>query len=82
MTTDSNTDYHLPTLIETDQGEIRRAGFELEFSGISPDASIDAVRSSLNAETCDDTPADTALQVDGPGEIKIELDWGYLKLAA
>ena len=74
--------YRLPPVVETERGETRRVGFELEFSGISLPQAIDAVKSSLGAETRDETVADTTLQVESLGEFKVELDWAYLKRKA
>jgi len=82
VTSENNGRYRLPPVVETEHGETRRVGFELEFSGITLPQAIAAVKSALGAQTRDETVADTTLQVESLGEFKVELDWAYLKRKA
>lgn len=82
MANDSDDRYRLPPVVETDQGEVRRVGFELEFSGITLEDAIAAVKSALGATTDEETVADTSLRVEDLGDFKVELDWAYLKRKA
>ena len=74
--------YQKPPQTETEDGELRRVGFELEFSGIDLEQAIAAVETALGGKIGAQTVAETAIEVDGLGEFNVELDWNYLKRKA
>jgi hypothetical protein len=74
--------YQKPPQTETEDGELRRVGFELEFSGISLERAVAAVETALSGKIEAQTAAQTTLEVDGLGEFMVELDWDYLKRKA
>jgi hypothetical protein len=71
-------EFDLPPRLAKDDGCPRRAGFELEFSGITLDEALQAVQSALGGEKQSESSAERVLLVDGIGEFIIELDWDYL----
>lgn len=74
--------YPLPRLTRNAEGDTRRVGFELEFSGITLEQAVAAVESSLGAKIGAQTAADTVLQAESLGEFSVELDWEFLKRKA
>jgi hypothetical protein len=74
--------FALPPRLANAQGETRRVGFELEFSGISLDQTVAAVSSALGGEVISATRAESQLKVADLGSFNIELDWAYLKRKA
>ncbi|EAQ97455.1 amidoligase family protein [Congregibacter litoralis] len=68
----------LPTSY-TASGKPRRAGFELEFSGLSLDAAVKAVQDILGADPVEATAAECTLRAEGLGDFKVEIDWAFLK---
>ncbi len=74
--------YQEPPQIETGDGELRRVGYELEFSGIGLEQAVGAVETALGGKIGAQTAAETAIEVDGLGEFIVELDWDYLKRKA
>ncbi|MGQ4277518.1 amidoligase family protein [Pseudidiomarina sp. E22-M8] len=71
-----------PRQLKTSAGDIRRVGFELEFSGLDVATSAEAVARSLGGSPYAKSAAQW--RVEGPlGDFKIEIDWNFLhKLAA
>lgn len=74
--------YTLPPVPTTASGEMRRVGFELEFSGITQEAAVNAVEGALAGKIKSTTAAETVLEVEDLGEFNVELDWDYLKRKA
>jgi hypothetical protein len=74
--------YSLPPIETNEKGEVRRVGFELEFSGVGLEQAADAVGAALSGKTLSSTAAETILEVDGLGEFSVELDWDFLKRKA
>lgn len=74
--------YQKPPETETRGGELRRVGFELEFSGIGLEQAVAAVGDALGGKIGAQTAAETVIDVDGLGEFIVELDWDYLKRKA
>jgi len=74
--------YQKPPQSRNDNGELRRVGFELEFSGIGLEQSVAAVETALGGKIGAQTAAETTIEVDGLGEFVVELDWDYLKRKA
>lgn len=71
--------FEMPPRLKRDDGQVRRVGFELEFSGIDLDATAAALQSSLGAVPVMQTAAERVLKVEPMGEFRVELDWAYLK---
>jgi hypothetical protein len=67
---------------DRDNGDPRRVGFELEFTGLTLDQTIEALQSSLGGELRMKSAAEQALHVEALGTFNIELDWQYLKRKA
>lgn len=74
--------FHLPPLLGTDGGGLRRVGFELEFSGISLDDAVAALLAALGGRVLSRTAAEVQFQTDSLGTFQIELDWSFLKTKA
>ncbi|MCW8908879.1 MAG: amidoligase family protein [Sedimenticola sp.] len=74
--------FPLPPIPEKENGELRRVGFELEFTGLDLDQTVAALESSLGGSAEATSAAEQRLCVDGLGTFNIELDWGYLKQVA
>lgn len=79
---DHRRDFDLPAQPTRDDGSPRLVGFELEFSGITLDQAVEAVRAALGGELHSETSAQRVLAVDRLGDFNIELDWAYLKRKA
>lgn len=75
-------EFVLPPRPNKDDGGPRSVGFELEFSGITLDQALEAVRSALGGTLRSETSAEKVLDVDPLGTFNIELDWDYLKRTA
>ena len=82
MSIAGNDSYPWPPETRNAQGELRRVGFELEFSGITLEDAVAAVSEALEAKAKSATAAETVLEVDELGEFVVELDWDYLKRKA
>jgi hypothetical protein len=80
--TDPQSRFELPPLLEKSDGTPRRVGFELEFSGITLDGTLEALRSSLGGDLQSESAAERVLRVEALGTFTIELDWAYLKRIA
>jgi hypothetical protein len=76
--TDNNSSFVMPPLTENESGGFRRVGFELEFSGVDLDSTATAVQAALGGEVAVLSAAQRAVQVEGTGEFRIELDWDFL----
>lgn len=63
-------------------GQLRRVGFELEFSGLTISAVGQVLHETLGGMLREKSLAESVLQVDPLGDFKIELDWGYIKSKA
>ena len=74
--------FSLPPHAEKENGETRRVGFELEFTGLNLDQTVAALESSLGGSSETTSAAERVLAVEGLGRFNIELDWAYLKRLA
>ena len=74
--------FSLPPVTETSDGRPRMVGFELEFSGLTLEQTVDALGASLGGEPATKSAAECTVQVDSLGEFNIELDWDFLKRLA
>ncbi|OPL14187.1 MAG: hypothetical protein AVO38_12160 [delta proteobacterium ML8_D] len=74
--------FKIPPVIAKDDGSPRMVGFELEFSGLTLDQTVDAIQSSLGGDLQAKNEAEQVLYVESLGEFNVELDWDYLKRKA
>lgn len=65
-----------------ENGEPRLVGFELEFTGLTLDQTLEVLQEVLGGEVEQTTAAERQLHVDSVGTFNIELDWDYLKRTA
>ncbi len=75
----AKTSFQAPSRLHNGQNEFRTVGFELEFSGLSLAQAGELLQSALGGKLRNVSAAESVLQVDGLGEINIELDWNFLK---
>ncbi|WP_439101279.1 amidoligase family protein [Congregibacter sp.] len=68
-----------PPTTHTCAGEPRRAGFEVEFSGLSLETAVKVVEEVLDAKPRESTAAECTLHAEDLGEFKVEIDWAFLK---
>jgi hypothetical protein len=74
--------FELPPKPEKDDGEPRRVGFELEFSGIELRLTADTLQSALDARVVSQSAAEVELEAAGLGKFNVEIDWDFLKRKA
>ncbi len=68
--------------MNTSEGQPRRVGYELEFSGINLQQVVGVLESTLAAKRVEETPAECKLEVEGLGTFNVEIDWAFLKKLA
>lgn len=78
----STSRFKAPPVTRTADGRLRRVGFELEFSGLSLERTVEAVASALGAEPRNRTAAACEIDAGDLGEFTVELDWDFLKRTA
>lgn len=64
------------------KGDERRVGFELEFSGLTLQQTLEVCRDELDGDVVSTSPAQCVMDVRGLGRFGIEIDWDYLKRKA
>lgn len=74
--------FKTPSVTLNSDGNVRRVGFELEFSGLDLEQTVDTVVSSLGGKLGSGTAAEQVVHVQALGDFNIELDWDYLKRKA
>ncbi len=74
--------FRLPTATHTDRGDWRRAGFEVEFTGLTLARAVEVVAGVLGGERREEDAAHCILAVPGAGDFAIEIDWAFLKRQA
>jgi len=78
----NSSGFELPPQPCKENGDPRRVGFELEFSGIDLIQTVDTVERVLNAHISHKTEAEVELTSTEFGKFNIEIDWAYLKSKA
>lgn len=73
--------FEMPPVQETVSGDLRRVGFELEFSGLTLQAAAGAVAKALSGKLQQDSAAEMSLH-HAQGRFNIEIDWDFLKRQA
>lgn len=71
-----------PPVTHKKDGNPRRVGFELEFSGLSLEQAADVLKTSLGGTLKKKTIVEWTFHNDALGDFKLELDWSYLKRKA
>ncbi|MCK7458117.1 amidoligase family protein [Idiomarina aminovorans] len=64
------------------EGENRKVGFELEFSGLTLRQTVDILQRELSGQVVSVSKAEQKIEVDGLGSFNVEIDWEYLKRKA
>lgn len=72
---------HPPRMTKAD-GDLRKVGFELEFSGLSLDGTLDALGRALGGSATKASVAEGTVDAPSLGSFQVELDWSYLKKRA
>ncbi|OIM99706.1 hypothetical protein BFR57_03840 [Idiomarina sp. MD25a] len=67
---------------ETDSGQLRTIGFEIEFNGLSVQQTLNVLQSHLKGQVDHISLAERSIQHEQLGTFHIELDWSYLKRIA
>lgn len=74
--------YRIPQLQTNVEGEERRVGFELEFSGLEMLQVASILADSLDGKVVPATHAECSVEVPDVGEFIVELDWRFAKETA
>jgi hypothetical protein len=74
--------FRLPSVTRTSRGELRKAGFELEFTGLDLIQTARVVETVFSGTRTSESLAACEVQVHGLGTFTIELDWDFLKKKA
>ncbi len=64
------------------EGEDRRVGFELEFSGLTLERTVEVLQQQLSGKRVAVSKAEQKVEVDELGSFTVEIDWDYLKRKA
>ncbi len=70
--------FTLPPQLKTQQGQYRRVGFELEFSGIDLEEVCGLIQTIFQARLCTQTAVEHRLE-SSLGTFVVELDWSFIK---
>src|SRR5688572_1674576 len=71
--------FHLPPLLHNARGEVRKAGFELEYSGVSLNLSGSLVRRVFGGEHVSNTTFVHRVLGTPWGDFQVEIDTSLLK---
>ena len=74
--------FRLPTVTCNSTGQLRKVGFELEFTGLDLEQTTAIVERVFSSRRSRTSQADAVVEVAGLGTFTIELDWHYLKQKA
>jgi hypothetical protein len=73
--------FRMPAVVNRDDGQMRRVGFELEFTGLNLDQAQAAIQRVLQADVKQVSAVERTLSTAW-GDYNLELDWALLKRAA
>ena len=82
MASSTSHGFGLPPRPRKDNGEMRRVGFEVEFSGIDLQETTAAIESAMSAKIIAQSAAEVELEAGDLGKFNIEIDWQFLKRKA
>lgn len=74
--------FKTPPVTVKDDGTPRMVGFELEFSGLTLEQTVDTIQSCFGGTLGSGTAAEQVVHVEFLGDFNVELDWEYLKRKA
>ncbi|MDW6094826.1 amidoligase family protein [Vibrio rhizosphaerae] len=74
--------FKMPPITETANGDVRKVGFELEFTGLTLEQAIEPLCSSLGGQVEQRSAVEFRVRTDDLGTFNIELDWDFLKRKA
>ncbi|HKK23386.1 MAG TPA: amidoligase family protein [Pseudohaliea sp.] len=74
--------FRLPAQTHTEDGDWRRVGFEVEFTGLTLARAVEVAENTLGGERREEDAAHCVLAVPGAGDFAIEIDWAFLKRQA
>lgn len=74
--------FKTPPTVKRSDGEPRRVGFELEFTGLTLQQTSEELQQALGGAIRHDSAAEHSLETEDLGTFNIELDWSYLKRKA
>lgn len=74
--------FKTPPLTTTDAGEMRRVGFEIEFTGLTIGDATTILQRTFGGELEQKSAVEYELNTPQYGKFKVELDWEYLKNTA
>ena len=77
--TQQSTPFHLPPILHNARGEVRKAGFELEYSGMSLNLSATLVRTVFGGEHVAKSTFVHRVRGTRVGEFQVEIDTRVLK---
>lgn len=74
--------FKTPPLTTTDNGDTRRVGFEIEFTGLTISAVTQIMQDTFGGELEKKSAVEYELQTPEYGKFNVELDWEFLKNTA
>ena len=74
---DKKVTFKTPSVTLTGNGSLRRVGFELEFSGLTLDETVNTVQSSLGGNLGVKNAAEQLIHVASMGDFNVEIDWDF-----
>jgi hypothetical protein len=77
FTMDKKVTFKTPSVTVNGDGSSRRVGFELEFSGLTLDETVDTVQSSLGGKPGVKNAAEQLIHVASMGDFNVEVDWDF-----
>lgn len=80
--TPQSVQFNNPPVTSKQDGTPRCVGFELEFTGLTLDQTVAALKDSLGGVPESTSVAENKLHVEHLGTFNIELDWEFIKRAA
>jgi hypothetical protein len=75
---DTSSTFQLPPVVHNSRGEVRRAGFELEYAGLSIGPSARIIQETLGGHVTDLSTFNQRVQTP-LGEFSVEIDTSFLK---
>ncbi|SHE64785.1 amidoligase family protein [Vibrio gazogenes] len=74
--------FKMPPVTDTQQGAVRKVGFELEFTGLTLEQVIEPLCSILEGQVEQRSAVEFRVHTDDLGTFNLELDWDFLKRKA
>ncbi|SJN56069.1 Putative amidoligase enzyme [Vibrio ruber DSM 16370] len=74
--------FKMPPITDTQNGDVRKVGFELEFTGLTLEQALEPLCSILGGQVEQRSAVEFGVRTDNLGTFNIELDWDFLKRKA